>query len=203
MKLTLVRLALAVGLAGCGGGAAAAAPTATPSNCGGCAAARAQGRLDALTGVARRIYTIETSGGAARRAVERLARDRVLLAAIRAGDAKAALAEGDRQLVGHVVRIRIYRGGRLLADANPTSFAVGGRSIAVPGGRVEATIQDVIGFAKLTHRESGAGIVVRGRGGHVAASPPALGRRRPPPAGAMTFRETGFAGEPLTVWVLP
>jgi hypothetical protein len=72
-------------------------------------------------------------------------------------------------------------------------------------------MQDVIGYVKLVHRLTGAQIVVRGQGGHVessiAAAPAAL-----PAAGTTTiaghpyvvrsFSETGFAGEPLTVWIL-
>jgi hypothetical protein len=73
-------------------------------------------------------------------------------------------------------------------------------------------MQDVIGYVKLVHRLTGAQIVVRGDGSHVASSLAGGAAARLPPAGdaavggrtyvVRSFPETGFAGEPLTVWLL-
>ena len=74
----------------------------------------------------------------------------------------------------HVVRLRVLAGSRSLVD-------VGGRFVSAgaqrelrtadgrPLGRLEASIQDVIGFVKLVHRRSGAQAVVRGNHGHVGS----------------------------------
>jgi hypothetical protein len=178
-----------------------------------------QVRADTLAGVAKRIYRQEVRGEVGHAAVKRIARDRALLAALNRGDRTALRAAALRQLFDpgkHVVRLSIVRRGRTLTT-------VGGAFVVAPAqlelvtrtgtelGVIEASMQDVIGYVKLVHRLTGAQIVVRGQGGHVessiAAAPAAL-----PAAGTTTiaghpyvvrsFSETGFAGEPLTVWIL-
>jgi len=115
-----------------------------------------------------------------------------------------------------VVRLAVVRRGRVLVD-------VGGAFVVSPAhrelraadgaylGRLEASTQDVVGYVKLVHRLTGADVVVRGAPGHVESSltpaPATL-----PLSGTATiagrayvvrsFPEAGFAGEPLTVWVL-
>jgi hypothetical protein len=178
-----------------------------------------QVRADTLAGVAKRIYRQEVRGDVGHAAVKRIARDRALLAALNTGDRTALRAAALRQLFDpgkHVVRLSIVRRGRTLTS-------VGGAFVVAPAqlelvtrtgaelGVIEASMQDVIGYVKLVHRLTGAQIVVRGQAGHVessiAAPPAAL-----PAAGTTTiaghpyvvrsFSETGFAGEPLTVWIL-
>jgi hypothetical protein len=178
------------------------------------ATAAAGVRVDTLVGVARRIYRQEAAGAVGHAAVERLARDRALIAAMR-GDRPAALrAAALRQLFNpgkHVVRLRVSRGGRTLAD-------VGGRFVVSParlrmhGDVIEASMQDVIGFVKLVHRLTGAQVVVRGAPGHVESSLPGATEAALPASGAAavagqpyvvrSFREAGFGGEALEVWVL-
>jgi hypothetical protein len=178
-----------------------------------------QVRADTLAGVAKRIYRQEVRGEVGHAAVKRIARDRALLAALSTGNRTALRAAALRQLFNpgkHVVRLSIVRRGRTLTN-------VGGAFVVAPAmldvhtpagadlGRIEASMQDVIGYVKLVRRLTGAQIVVRGLPGHVESSlatpPVAL-----PAAGTTTvagrpyvvrsFPETGFAGEQLTVSIL-
>ena len=212
----MLRIALAVvALAG----APLAASCSSQTAASGAQGASGQVRADTLAGVARRIYRQEVRGEVGHAAVKRIARDRALLAALRSGNRTALRAAALRQLFDpgkHVVRLSIVRGGRALTD-------VGGAFVVAPAqlelrtgagadlGRIEASMQDIIGYVKLVRRLTGAQIVVRGRPGHVESSfatPPAA----LPATGTATvagqhyvvrsFPETGFDGEPLSVWIL-
>ena len=217
-----VLLAGVLPLAACGSAQPAGRPVAA-HRARPAAVASSPLRLTGLaqaTAIARRTYRLEAHGPAAPASVRRIGRDAVLLAALQAHDARAIRAEALRQLFlphYHVVRIRVLRGPRSLVD-------VGGRFVSAgahaelrstsgrPLGRLEASIQDVIGFVKLVHRRAGAQAVVRGTGGHVATLLPAAANARLPSAGRVriggrsydvrSFREIGFAGEPLRVWIL-
>jgi hypothetical protein len=178
-----------------------------------------QVRADTLAGVAQRIYRQEVRGEVGHAAVKRIARDRALVGALSTGNRTALRAAALRQLFDpgkHVVRLSIVRRGRTLTN-------VGGAFVVAPAqlelrtpagaelGVIEASMQDVIGYVKLVHRLTGAQIVVRGLAGHVESSiadpPAALPATGPTTIGGIaydvrSFTETGFAGEPLTVWIL-
>jgi hypothetical protein len=211
LRHTLAVLALAGSLscAGCGEEAAGSGGQATAG----------QVRADTLAGVAMRIYRQETRGAVGHVAVKRIARDRALLAALRSGDRAALRAAALRQLFNpgkHVVRLSIVRGTRTLTNVGgafvvaPAQLELRTRAGA-PLGRLEASMQDVIGYVKLVHRLTGADVVVRGGPGHVESSlaptPATL-----PASGSVTidgsardvrsFHELGFGGERLTVWIL-
>jgi hypothetical protein len=169
---------------------------------------------DTLVGVARRIYRQEAAGAVGHAAVVRLARDRALIAAMRADRPAALRAAALRQLFNpgkHVVRLRVSRGGRTLADVGGR-FVVSPARLRVHGDVIEASMQDVIGFVKLVHRLTGAQVVVRGAPGHVESSLPGATEAALPASGAAavagqpyvvrSFREAGFGGEALDVWVL-
>ena len=171
-------------------------------------------RADTLAGVARRIYQQEAGGAVGHAAVRRIARDRALLAALGRGSPTALRAAALRQLFNpgkHVVRLSVVRGGRTLTDVGGT-FVVAPARLALRGDVLEASMQDVVGYVKLVHRLTGAQIVVRGAAGHVETSLPAAVQAALPVAGSATvaghayvvrsFRETGFGGESLEVWIL-
>ena len=171
-------------------------------------------RLQALEDVAKRIYASEATGAAARQAVARIADGARMRHALRNGSAAAVRAEALRRLfepARHVVRVRVVRGSHTVTDVGGR-FVVAGAAQRIAGARVEAAIQDVIGFVKLVDRQTGLEAVVRGTHGHVAALVPALAHARLPRAGVVTvggrklqvasFTERGFDGEPLTVWLL-
>jgi hypothetical protein len=178
-------------------GAGGCQAAATSSGSGAVAAAR----LDAYANVARRIYASERSGPAVRSSLKRIARD--------AAAVRGSRAELLRQLFlprYHVVRLRVVHGRRIVD--------VGGRFVVAGATRGPLTIsmQDVLGYVKLVHRQTGLGVVVRGRPGHVVASPRALAGARLPASGSVTvgartyqvkeLSEPGFAGETLHIWLL-
>jgi hypothetical protein len=178
------------------------------------ATAAAGVRADTLAGVARRIYRQEADGAVGHAAVRRLARDRALIAAIRGGRSAALRAAALRQLFNpgkHVVRLRVLRGRRTLTDVGGR-FVVSPARVRVHGDVIEASMQDVIGFVKLVHRLTGVQVVVRGAPGHAESSLHGATETALPVSGHATiagrpylvrsFREVGFGGEALRVWVL-
>ncbi len=178
------------------------------------ATAAAGVRADTLAGVARRIYRQEAAGAVGHAAVKRLARDRALIAAMRGNQPAALRAAALRQLFNpgkHVVRLRVLRGGRTLTDVGGR-FVVSPARVRVHGDVIEASMQDVIGFVKLVHRLTGAQAVVRGAPGHAESSLAAAAETALAASGSATiagrlyvvrsFREVGFGGEALQVWVL-
>ena len=209
-SLTALVLAAAA-LPGCAGEQAAGQdPPAT---------AAAGARANALAGVARRIYRQEAGGDVGHAAVKRIARDRALLAALGGHDRRALRASALRQLFDpgkHVVRLAVVRRGRAVVDVGGAFVvAAAHRELRAPDGadlgRLEASMQDVVGYVKLVHRLTGADVVVRGAPGHVESSLTATPATLPL-AGTATiggrayvvssFTEAGFAGERLTVWIL-
>jgi hypothetical protein len=183
-----------------------------------CHSRAVQARADVLTKTAKMRYDHEQYGVAVHTALRRVTHDGALLRALNAGALKTARAEAKRQLVFHTVRIRIVRGPRVLVDANPSSFAVAGPTGKLHGphgrvlGQVQVTVQDVVGFIKLVHKYHPAHLLVRGRHGHEQTSLPASRSKRLPASGCTTvaghayavrsFTRTGFAGEPLKIWLL-
>jgi hypothetical protein len=176
-------------------------------------------RADAVLAAAAFRYQQETSGSTIHADVQRIAADPLLLAALQRNRFGRALTEARRQLVQHVVRIRVLRGSRVVVDANHTSFDVAGSSMVLRGRRGERlgtlmiTVQDVIGFIKLIDRRDGASaVVVRGSRGHLSASSPLAAAAALAPTGCVTLaghayvvrtlRERSFTGEPLTIRIL-
>ena len=210
--LTVPRLpltVLAVAVAALPGCAAVQAADQDPP-----ATAAAGVRADTLAGVARRIYRQEAAGAVGHAAVKRLARDRALIAAIRGHQPAALRAAALRQLFNpgkHVVRLSLVRGGQTLTNVGG-AFVVAPAKLPLHGAVLEASVQDVIGYVKLVRRLTGAQIVVRGAPGHVESSLAGAANLTLPASGSMTvagstyevrsFREPGYGGESLTVWIL-
>jgi hypothetical protein len=191
----------------------------------GCAVEQAEGqdpipsapaavRADTLAGVARRIYRQEAGGAVGHAAVKRIAHDQALLAALGSGNPAALRAAALRQLFDpgkHVVRLSVMRGGRTLTNVGG-AFVVAPATLPLRGDVLEASMQDVVGYVKLVHRLTGAQVVVRGAPGHVESSLAAAANTALPTAGSATiagrvytvrsFRERGYDGESLEVWVL-
>jgi hypothetical protein len=184
------------------------------------AAAAVDVRADTLAGVARRIYHQEAGGDVGHAAVKRIARDHALLTALSSGNRAALRTAAPRQLFNpgkHVVRLSVTSGGRTLTDVGG-AFVVAPAQLSLHGaggadlGRLEASVQDVVGYVKLVHRLTGVQVVVRGAPGHVESSLPAATSASLPATGSATlaghtyavrsFPETGYDGERLTVWIL-
>jgi hypothetical protein len=182
-------------------GASACQATAATSSPQPDARTLAVTRLDVYAQVARRIYSEERTGFEVHSSLKRISRDAAAMSGSR--------AELLRQLYlphYHVVRLRWARGGRVVD--------VGGRFVVAGATRGPLTIsmQDVIGYVKLIHRQTGRPVVVRGRAGQVVASPASLAKATLPSSGVVTvgartylvkeFSEPGFAGDTLHVWML-
>jgi hypothetical protein len=206
----------AVILAGCGtaGTAHPAAAVTAPAK------APVQARADAFATVAQRLYHAEALGQPGKLSAARIAGDQTLLRALESGDRAAIRAEALFQLFlpgKHVVRLRVVKAGRTIVD-------VGGTFVAAPEshelrapdgtdlGRLDVSMQDILGLTKLEERFTGAAIVVHGRSGHLETSAPALGNARIPASGqvqvgrrtyvARSFNRTGWGGEPLRISIL-
>ena len=176
----------------------------------------AQARADAFAEVARRIYHHEHAPVVARSTVKHLAQNVALLWALRTGDRAAIRAQARRPVIPHEVRVRIVRGSRVLMDAGLPFVvqAAQGELLAPDGtdlGRDQVSIQDVIGYVKLVHRQTGTEVVVHGQAGRVASTLPAATHARLPVSGVvrlagrpyivLSFRVGDFVGKPLAVWI--
>jgi hypothetical protein len=220
--------ALALTLGGCGSthiaadadASADARVSSTPSPSASAVAVLAAAR------VAQRAYKRETRGSKLHRETERIARDPILLRALAQGDMRRAQAEARAQLLSganhfkHVTRISVLRGRHAVVNATLNSDGVfvvapSVRALALHGrsvGTLLVSIQDVTGFVKLVHRRTRADVVARGASGQVRTSLPAAAHAPLPDSGNATiagrgytvraFRELGWGGEPLTVWIL-
>jgi hypothetical protein len=183
---------------------------------GPAAGVAAQARADAFAEIARRIYDHEHASVVARSAVKHLGADQTLVRALRTGDRKLIRAHARRTVIPHEVRVRIVRGSQVLTDVGLPFVVQGAQAdLRAPDGadlgRVEVSIQDVIGFVKLVSRQTGTEVVVRGQG-RLASSLSAADHARLPSSGTVrlggrsyivrSFKEPDFIGKPLTVWVL-
>jgi hypothetical protein len=179
-----------------------------------------QARVDAFATVAQRLYREEALGQPGMLSAARIAGDQKLLRALESGNRAAVRAEALYQLflpAKHVVRLRVVKAGRTIVDVGG-AFVAASESHelrAADGtylGRLDVSMQDLLGLTKLVERFTGAGIVVRGRSGHVEASAPALAHARIPASGqvqiggrtylARSFDRAGWTGEPLRISIL-
>jgi hypothetical protein len=222
--LAIVLLGVAIGLSACGKSSSARQPSSSVGAVaiGGCPSPAAARRARSTLRNAKLRYRVESRGAVIHADLRYIAHDRTLLNALRDGNLAAARAEVHRlqhsQIVKHVTRIRVLQGQRVLIDGWPTSFDVAGSERELPGrqgyslGRLQITIQDIIGFIKLERRREAAEVLVRGAGGQVRTLLPAAKTVPLPRFGCAqigglryvvsSFQEMGFTGVPLTIWLL-
>jgi hypothetical protein len=229
--LAILLLAAAIGLGACGGSSsdprtvAAVSVSTEPgvpnAAAHGCPSPAAVMRARRQLRLAKMRFRIEARGSVIHADLRYIAHNRILLDALRSGNLVAARAEIDRlqhsQIVKHVTRIRIVRGAHVLIDGWPTSFDVGGSEMRLRSGgrrlgRVQITVQDIIGFIKLEHRHNATEVLVRGADGQVRTLLAAAKRVPLPLSGCAwvggrryvvsSFKERGFTGEPIAIWLL-
>lgn len=161
-----------------------------PSAFGECGSTRAETIADTLGAVGQRIYAEEASSGAVTQTIRRIQRSAAFRRAVAASDRAATLAAiksffGLHQF--HIVRVRVLRGSRLLADlGGPLVLGPAQGTISDRGrklGTFLVAVQDDAGYLKLARRFTGADVVMR-LGGNVALS------TLPPPAQALPTRGT-------------
>jgi hypothetical protein len=184
----------------------------------GCPTPAAASRAGTALRAAKQRYLTEERGKTIHADLRQIASDPILIGALSTGNLGSALAEANRQLVRHVVRLRVLRGAKVLVDANSTSFDVGGSGVELHArngrslGRLQITVQDVTGFIKLVHKLNAAEVLVRSSAGKMRTTLPAAATVTLPRSGCTqigtrryvvsSFEETSFSGEPLTIWVL-
>jgi len=167
-------------------------------------------------------YLIETRGSTTRADLRYIAHDSTLLNALRSGNLAAARAEvyslQHSQIVKHITRIRVLHGSRVLIDGWPNSFDVAGSERELRDsrgrslGRLQVTVQDIIGFVKLERHLNATEVLARGAHGQVRTLLPAAKSASLPRSGCTrvggrqyvvsSFQETSFTGEPVTIWLL-
>ncbi len=162
---------------------AADAHALAASTSGGCGAATAMTVAAVQSAVARRIYAEEATGASTRLDSARVASFPPLLHALESG-APGAVRTAVHQLVympgWHIVRLRVVRGGHVLADIGGPYILAPVRGTLRAHGRVLAdyvmSVQDDLGYVKLVTRFIGApidifwnGSRVMGTGGAAAA----------------------------------
>ncbi|HEY1776408.1 MAG TPA: hypothetical protein VGG41_09655 [Solirubrobacteraceae bacterium] len=120
----------------------------------------------AALSVARHIAGGERGGTAVERALKTIESDRVLAAALAAGDSAAVHAQMLVLLYNHehIVRIRVLRGGRLVDDVGGPFVLAPVRGLLRQGGRVVGSflmsIQDDMGYRLLLARLAGVHSVI-------------------------------------------
>jgi hypothetical protein len=191
------------------------ASTGTRQTCS-CGVA-AQARLGAFVEVAKRIYAQEHAPVIGRVVARKLDQNAALVRALETGDRRKIRSEARKAVFAHEVRVRVTNGAHVLMDAGLPFVVQGSQgelrsSTGVHLGRVDVSIQDLIGFVKLVDRETGMKVVVRGRRGILQTLFPAAARAHLPKSGNVTIRgrgylvksfsEVDFNRNPFTVWIL-
>jgi hypothetical protein len=197
--------------------------SSTQGATGGAGSARSGGIDGAIAG-ARQIYENEINGPRAHADLQFIASDPILLQELDRGEYVAAQAESHLQMLNHAVRhitrVSVIRARQVLVNAvwNGNGFFVAApvqQALRLHGrylGTLLVSTQDLVGYVKLIHRDTGAQAVVRGASGEVRTSLPAAAHTYLPASGAAniagveynvgTFQLSGWGGEPLSVWVL-
>ena len=198
-----------------------ATPPVTPAATA--AAKTAATGIDSLTATAKQRWNTETHGGVAFGTLHRVGRDPGLRQALASGNTATVRAYVNRVFAStwyhwHVSRVRIVKGSKILVDAG-VPFVVAPAQMTLKSstgrtlGRLQISIQDVIGFVRYMHRNYPVDVVVRGQGAaHVRSSLPAATNATLPSSGSVTisgrryqvrsFHEAALGAEPVTVWIL-
>lgn len=172
---------------------AGAADVALVAANGPCGTATAQTIAAVETHVARRIYDGEAGGSAVAEDVSHIVGSPELLSAVAAGDQPAVYAAVHAIVYTphwHIVRLRVVKNGRVLADVGgpyiiaPVRGAL--RQAARKVGSFVMSVQDDVGYVKLVTRFTGVPIDLYGtprRGfgfvlGTLRPAPPPARRRR-------------------------
>ena len=147
----------------------------SPSLCG---ATAADTRLNVIGDVARNVMRGEAHGSAVARTLHHAAADPAFRSAVAAADPaalRAAIVGLFRDNRFHIVRVRAWRGTKLINDVggpyvlSPATGTISARG-GTATGRFMLAVQDDTGFIKLVHRFTGADVVLRTSTGTVPGS---------------------------------
>jgi len=181
-----------------------ALPARPPVTCGSSAA---ETRAATIGLIGRNLVYAETHGASAQMALEHAARTPAFVHAIAAGDPfalRAAIIGFFRDSRFHIVRVRAWKGNRLIGDVGGP-YVISPAAAQIPGvGRFMLSVQDDTGYIKLMHRFTGADVVLHLNGRTVPGS-----NRFPGPAfapgvtkGAYGFTAPAFPSGRLQVSLL-
>jgi hypothetical protein len=218
--LPALAILIALAAAALASGGAHAAGTGAPGKPGQPPACAAQtlGTLAATDrGAAARIYGAELTGAEVRHDLNQIRGSHALQSAVATDDGFASAAAVTALVYSHthIVRLRVTRGRRLLADVGgpyivaPVNGIV--RIHGKPIGRFVMSVQDDIGLVKLIGRYTGAGSVITENGYQVAGDIDTGGQQlhqgRQVTLGGLTyypleFDARAFPTGTLGVWLL-
>ena len=203
-RLNLVSALAAAALSGCGGGTGAAgavlstAPSANSPRPSPQATACALTAVGALETIARRVYAEDASSTNERLDLGLVLRSQALQAAAAASDPAAARAAA-RALItsGHVARLRLTVGGRVLTDIGDRAALAPVSAVltdagGAPIGTVLIAVQSGTGYISTIDGLTGGGASLRS-GGHVLAGDSPTGRGSLPVHGLVTARGATYA----------
>ena len=129
-----------------------------------------------LGGIAARIYHQAATGRNVGQATHRITRSAALIAAARAGDARATRAALGSLLLGQIVRIQVLRGGHVLASAGSGDAVapVAGTLPGTGGARFLLSVQSDRSYTTVTRQVTGAEVLL------LSGSRPVAGTISPP-----------------------
>jgi hypothetical protein len=209
---------LVLGLSACGSAAAthsdsapvsvsrpASAATATRSPAASGAASVSQACASTVAGtlgqVAGRVYHVAATSEDVTQAVHRVQSSPALVAAIGEGNAGAARAALRSLLLNQIVAIQVLRDGRRFAaaGAGPAIAPVTG-SIPGTGASFVLSVQSDRSYIQVTHRVTGAQILLIGRSGRAPGATRLAGTfPGPPPARVPSTGSVSYAGQSYQV----
>jgi hypothetical protein len=212
------RAALRVNAASSGPVPAAFAASASASASARCGALGPETLATTAGMVARRIYQGELAGSETRSDQRQVESYRPLLNAVASGN-RVAISSAVTSLVyahTHIVRLRVTRGSRVLADVGgPYIIAPVRGTLRLHGraiGRYVLSVQDDLGYVKLVTRFLGVPLVMRAGSQPVPVEGLVPGPSRIPDHGpvsyrgrsyeAFSFAARSFPGGPLRVSLL-
>ena len=137
-------------------------------------------RASIIGQIGRHLVYAETHGPSAQMALRHAAKTRAFVRAIAAGDPvalRSAIIGFFRDSRFHIVRVRAWKGSRLIGDVGGP-YVISPATARIPGvGRFMLSVQDDTGYIKLMHRFTGADVVLRLNGRVVPGSELARGRK--------------------------
>ena len=137
-------------------------------------------RASIIGQIGRNLVYAETQGASAQMALRHAAKTKAFVRAIAAGDPAAlrsAIIGFFRDSRFHIVRVRAWKGNRLIGDVGGP-YVISPATARIPGvGRFMLSVQDDTGYIKLMHRFTGADVVLRLHGRIVPGSQLAPGRK--------------------------
>lgn len=168
-------------------------------------------RLNTIGYVARNVMRGEASGSAVARTLHHAAVDPAFRSAVAAGDpaaVRAAIVGLFRDNRFHIVRVRAWRGTRLINDVggpyvlSPATGAISGPGGAA-AGRFMLSVQDDTGFIKLVHRFTGADVVLHTSTGTVPGSTLSPGPAFVPGLNSVRYRGVAYHSYGFTGTAFP